>query len=120
MVSAKLGTRSQIAFKIRIAGYVKMMLMKVHKSLHFLKPRLINVLLTFLVLCLPLLREQYNYGEYVTWHRPIVVMIDNLRELKHPKILLITFLFLLLVYFIASLAVFAVSKFALPLLKKSK
>jgi len=90
------------------------------KRIAFLKPRLSNLLLTLLILCLPILREQYNNGQYVTYYRPIVVMIDNLRELKQPEILLIMFLFLLLVYFVASLVVFAVSKFVLPLLKKSK
>ncbi|PIV37493.1 hypothetical protein COS31_04850 [Candidatus Roizmanbacteria bacterium CG02_land_8_20_14_3_00_36_15] len=94
--------------------------MKRDKSLNFLKPQLLNVLLTIVILCLPILREQYNNGQYITYYRPIIVMIDNLRELKQPEILLIMFIFLLLVYFVASLVVFAVSKFVLPLLKKSK
>jgi len=94
--------------------------MKRDKGFYFLKPQLPNVLLTIVILCLPILREQYNNGQYVTYYRPIVVMVDYLKEPKQPEILLIMFLFLLLVYFVASLAVFVVSKFTLHLLKKSK
>jgi hypothetical protein len=94
-----------------------MMVMKVHKNLHFLKPRLLNVLLTFLVLCLPLLREQYNYGEYVTWHRPIVVIINYFQEPQQPHLLLIMAIFILAVYFVVSLAIVSVLKFIFPLFK---
>ncbi len=49
-------------------------------KLDFLRPRLINILLTFIVLCLPLFREQYNSGQYVTWHRPIELIIQYLQN----------------------------------------
>lgn len=94
-----------------------MMVMKVHKNLHFLKPRLLNVLLTFLVLCLPLLREQYNYGEYVTWHRPIVVIINYFQEPQQPHLLLVMAIFIFAVYFVVSLAIASVYKFILPMFK---
>jgi len=108
---------NQLALNIQILSCVKIKKMRLDKSFYFLRPRLLNIFLTILVLCLPLLREQYNQGQYVAWYRPIVVMADYLKEPKQPEILLIMFLFLLLVYFVASLAVFVVSKFALPLLK---
>lgn len=96
---------------------IKIIAMKLNKSLHFLKPQLLNVLLTVIVLFLPILSEQYNNGQYVTWHRPIVVMIDNLRELKQLEILLIMFLFLSLVYFVVSLVIIIALKFVHPVLK---
>ena len=96
------------------------MTMKRDKGFYFLKPQLPNVLLTIVILCLSILREKYYTGEYVTWYRPITVIVDYLKEPKQPEILLIMFLFLLLVYFVSSLVVFAVSKFTLHLLKKSK
>ena len=117
MVILVLRFSSQIAFKIRIAGYVKMMVMKVHKSLHFLKPRLINVLLTFFVLCLPILREQYNNGQYVTYYRPITVIIDYFQHFQQPHLLLIMAIFILLVYFVVSSAIASVYKFILPVFK---
>ena len=96
------------------------MVMKVHKSLHFLKPRLLNVLLTILVLFLPILREQYNNGQYVTYHQPIIVIIEYFQHFQQPHLLLVMAIFILAVYFVASLAIAGVSKFSLPLLKKSK
>lgn len=92
--------------------------MKIRKSLDFLKPRLINILLTLFVLCLPILREQYNYGEYVTYYRPIVVMIDYFQRPQQPHLLLIMALFILVVYVVASLVIFGISKFILPIVKK--
>lgn len=91
--------------------------MKVGKSFDFLKPRLLNIFLTFFVLCLPLLREQYNNGEYVTWHRPIVVMINYFKEPRQPHILLVMAIFILIVYFVVSLAIASVYKFILPVFK---
>jgi len=89
------------------------------KRIAFLKPRLSNLLLTLLVLCLPILREQYNQGQYVTWYRPIVV-IFNLQNLQQPKLLLITTLFVFIIYFLVSLALVGLSKFILPILKRNR
>ena len=96
---------------------LKLKKMKLDKSFYFLRPRLLNVFLTILVLCLPFLREQYNQGQYVTWYRPIVV-IFNLQNLQQPKLLLITTLFVFIIYFLVSLALVGLSKFILPILKR--
>ncbi len=92
--------------------------MKVEKRIDFLKPRLLNVLLTFLVLCLPILREQYNNGEYVTYYRPIVVMIDYFKKPQQPRLLLVMAIFISAVYFVVSLVLVSVSKFIFPMIKK--
>jgi len=89
------------------------------KRIAFLKPRLLNLLLTLLILCLPILREQYNQGQYVTWHRSIVVIFNNLQQnLRQPELLLITTLFVFIIYFLVSLALVGLSKFKLPMLKR--
>ena len=93
------------------------MVMNAKKSINFLKPQLFNVLLTFLILCLPFLREQYNNGQFVTYHRPIVVMIDYFREPRQPEILLIILIFTFIIYGLASLAILGVKKYILPKLK---
>ncbi|OGG35319.1 hypothetical protein A2363_02815 [Candidatus Gottesmanbacteria bacterium RIFOXYB1_FULL_47_11] len=90
------------------------------RRIAFLKPRLLNLLLTLLVLCLPILREQYNHGQYVTWYRPIVVIFDNLQNLRQPKLLLIMTLFVFIIYFLVSLAIAGLSKFILPILKRHR
>jgi len=95
-----------------------MMVMKVHKSLHFLKPRLINVLLTFFVLCLPILREQYNNGQYVTYYRPITVIIDYFQHFQQPHLLLVMAMFILIIYFVVSLVVLGGSKLLQQIIKK--
>ena len=92
--------------------------MKRNSSFFFLKPQLLNVLLTVIVLFLPILREQYNNGQYVTYYRPIAVIIDYFQHFQQPHLLLVMIIFILAVYFVVSLAVFVVSKFAFPLLKK--
>ena len=94
--------------------------MKRNKNHSFLKPRLLNVLLTILVLCLPILRDRYYTGEYVTWYRPITLIIDYFQKPQQPHLLLIMALFILFIYFVASLAVFIVSKLISLLFKKSK
>ncbi len=91
--------------------------MKSGKSFNFLKPRLLSILLTFFVLCLPLFREQYNNGEYVAWYRPIVVIINYFQEPQQPHLLLIMATFILVVYFIVSLAIACVYKIILPVFK---
>ena len=92
--------------------------MKTGKSIDFLKPRLLNIILTLVVLCLPILREQYNNGEYVTYYRPIVVVIDYFRNFQQPHLLLVMALFILIVYFIVSLAIVGITKYILPIIKK--
>jgi hypothetical protein len=91
--------------------------MKIDKYFDFLKPRFLNLILTLVVLCLPILREQYNNGEYVTYYRPIVVMIDYFRNFQQPHLLLVMAVFIFIDYFVVSLAIFGVSEFIFPLLK---
>jgi hypothetical protein len=79
---------------------------------------LINISLTLVVLCLPVLREQYNNGEYVTYYRPIVVMIDYFRNFRQPHLLLVMAVFIFVIYFVVSLAIAGITKFILPIIKK--
>lgn len=76
--------------------------MNTNSSLHFLKPQLLNVLLTVVVLCLPILREQYYDGQYVTYHRPIAVIIDYFIHFQQPHLLFVMALFILIIYFVMS------------------
>ena len=94
--------------------------MKRNNSFFFLKPQLLNVLLTVIVLFLPILREQYNNGQYVTYYRPITVIISYFQHFQQPHLLLVMAMFILFIYFIVSLAIFGVSKLINPLFKKSK
>lgn len=74
-------------------------------NLKFLKPRFINLLLTLLVLCLPLLREQYRGGQYVTWHRPIELIIQYLQNPQNESYFQIfagTIVFSFVVYILIS------------------
>jgi len=87
-----------------------MKLMKRKSVFFFLKPRLWNVLLTFTFLCLPILREQYNQGEFVTWYRPIVLIIDYFQRPQQPQLFLVMIIFILIIYFFASLITFFASK----------
>jgi len=74
----------------------------------FLTPRWINVGFTALILCMPILREQYSGGQYVAWYRPIVVFYDYLREPRSIQpfflMLALTFLIYLVVCLIVALA----------------
>jgi len=85
---------------------------KVKSFFRFFKPRLVNILLTLFVLCLPLLREQYNNGQYVTWHRPIVVFADYLRGPRNYQPLIMMFVLTLVIYLAVSviLAIFRITK----------
>lgn len=94
--------------------------MKSGRSFNFLRPRFLNILLTFLILCLPILREQYNNGEYVTYNRPIVVIVNYFQHFQQPQLLLIMAIFILVIYFAVSVAVACIHKFILPVLKKPK
>lgn len=80
-------------------------------KLDFLKPRLINILLTFVVLCLPLLREQYQGGVYITWHKPIELIIQYLQN-PHNQSYLPLFggmiLFSLAVYILISAVIYRI------------
>ena len=78
-------------------------MMKLGKSFNFLNPRLWNVLLTFTFLCLPILREQYNNGQYVAYHKPISVIINYFQHFQQPHLLLVMAIFILIVYFVMSL-----------------
>jgi len=88
------------------------------KRIAFLKPRLFNLLLTLLVLCLPILREQYNNGQYVTYYRPITVIIDYFQHFRQPYLLLVMAVFILIIYFVISLVVLGGSKLLQQIIKK--
>jgi len=84
-------------------------------NLHFLKPRLGNILLTVVILCLPLLREQYNNGQYVAWHRPIELMIQYLQNpynQSYFQLFMAMSLFALIVYVLASAAIIGITALA--------
>jgi len=92
--------------------------MEREKSIYFLKPQLLNVLLTIVVLCLPILREQYNNGQYVTYYRPMTVIIDYFQHFQQPHLLLVMAMFILIVYFVMSLVVLGGSKLLQQIIKK--
>ena len=85
-------------------------------NLSFLKPRLVNVLFTFIVLSLPLLREQVQLptgGYEVATYRPVFLLAAYLQMNDYyPFLLMVSFS--LVMYFAASL-VLAIS---FKLLKK--
>ena len=110
----------ELLLKRKISSKVIYGVMKSKNSLFFLKPRLLNVFLTLVVLFLPILREQYNNGQYVTYYRPITVIIDYFQHFQQPHLLLVMTMFILFIYFAVSLAVFGVSKLINSLFKKSK
>jgi len=92
-------------------------IMGIRNRLGFLKPGFLNLLLTVFVLFLPILREQYYTGEYVTYHRPINVIINYFQNFQQPHLLLIMVIFLFVIYFVVSFVIFGISKFILPLFK---
>lgn len=99
---------------------MKVRIMKI--SLDFLKPRLVNVLLTIVVLCLPFLREQYKGGEYVTWHRPVELMIQCLQNPQNKsyfQLFIGLILFSLVVYVLTSALIAWVEKIKIKGLKIS-
>jgi len=96
--------------------------MKISKSFTFIKPRFLNILLTVIILCLPILREQYITSSgniLVAWHKPIVVMIDYFKAPQQPHLLLIMIIFILVIYFLASLLILGMSKI-IPILRYLK
>ncbi|OGC56559.1 hypothetical protein A2425_00240 [candidate division WWE3 bacterium RIFOXYC1_FULL_42_17] len=76
----------------------------------FLKPKLLNVLITVIILCLPLFREQYNGGQYVTWYKPIDLLIGSLREINTIGLFFLMLAFSLIIYFIVSLVIFKINQ----------
>lgn len=76
----------------------------------FLKPRILYVLITVVILCLPLFREQYNGGQYVTWYKPIDLLIGSLRETNTIGLFFLMIAFSLIVYFIVSLVIFKINQ----------
>ena len=72
----------------------------------FLKPKLLNVLITVIILCLPLFREQYNGGQYITRYKPIDLLIGSLRETNTVGLFFLMLAFSLIIYFIVSLVIF--------------
>jgi len=92
--------------------------MRVRQRFYFLKPRWLSVLLTLVVLCLPLLREQYNQGEFVTWHRPIDLLAYSLKEPGNFQLFFIVLEIASVIYFFLSLAIAGISKYLLPAVKK--
>ena len=76
----------------------------------FLKPRILNVLITVIILCLPLFREQYNEGQYVTWYKPIEVLFSSLRETDTIGLFFLMLVFSLIIYFIVSLVIFKINQ----------
>jgi len=87
-------------------------------KLDFLKPRLLNVLLTIVVFSLPLLRERAvlpEGGYEVVYYRPIFLLTSYLQMQDwYPFFLMIGFF--LVIYFAASL----VMVFLTPVWKKIK
>ena len=83
--------------------------MKVAKF-SFLKPRILNLLFTFVILFLPLFREEYNGGQYVAWYKPIEVLFSSLRETNTIGLFFLMLGFSLIVYFIVSLVIFKISQ----------
>jgi len=80
------------------------------KKFGFLKPQAINLLLTFVVLFLPLFREEYNKEQYVTWYKPIDLLIGSLRETKTLGLFFAMLVFSLIIYFLVSLVVFKINQ----------
>ena len=75
-------------------------------NLNFLKPKIINVLITIIILYLPLFREQYNGGQYVAWYKPIEILFNSLRERGTFGLFFLMLGFSLIIYFFVSLAIF--------------
>ncbi|OGH24096.1 MAG: hypothetical protein A3B47_04475 [Candidatus Levybacteria bacterium RIFCSPLOWO2_01_FULL_39_24] len=78
------------------------------KKFGFLKPRIPNLLLTFIILFLPLFREQYNGGQYVAWYRLIDLLIGSLRQPGTLGLFFLTLVFSLIIYFFVSLVIFKI------------
>jgi hypothetical protein len=80
------------------------------KKLGFLKPRILNLLLTFAILFLPLFREEYNNGQYVAWYKPIDLLINSLRQSEALGLFFLMLVFSLIIYFFVSLIIFKINQ----------
>jgi hypothetical protein len=70
------------------------------------RPRILNIILTISVLCLPILREQYTEKSgniLVARYRPIMVIINNLRVPGKNQPYLLIVVFILVIYVIVSI-----------------
>ena len=76
----------------------------------FLKPRILNLLFTFVILFLPLFREEYNGGQYVAWYKPIEVLFSSLRETNTIGLFFLMLAFSLIIYFFVSLVIFKINQ----------
>ena len=74
------------------------------------KFRILNIFLTVFILCLPILREQYNNGQYVTWYRPLILFISYLQRPAQIQPFFVMMGLVLVVYFIVSVVVAVISK----------
>ena len=95
-----------------------MKLMKRNNVFFFLKPRLLNVLLMVIVLCLPLLRERVvlpEGGYEVAVYRPIFLLASYLQMQDWPPFFLMVG-FSLVIYFVVSVVVAII----VPLWKRIK
>jgi len=85
--------------------------MKIKINLNFLKPRLLNILLTLVVFSLPLLRERARLpegGYEVAYYRPIYLLTSYLQMQEWYPLFLMVGLFLF-IYFTISLTVLAIT-----------
>ena len=80
------------------------------KKIDFLKPRILNLLFTFVILFLPLFREEYNNGQHVAWYKPIDLLINSLRETNTVGLFFLMLVFSLIIYFIVSLVIFKINQ----------
>jgi len=80
------------------------------KKFGFLKPRIPNLLLTFAILFLPLFKEQYNNGQFVTWYRPIDIIISSLTQRENSQLFLPMLFSTIIVYIFISILILVVSK----------
>lgn len=76
----------------------------------FLKPKILNVLITVIILCLPLFREQYNQGQYVAWYKPMEVLFYSLRERGTFGLFLLMLGFSSITYFLISLVILKINQ----------
>jgi len=63
-----------------------------------------------LILFLPLFREHYQGGIYVTWHRPVTIITEYLADLHGMEQYLMILILLTVSYLISSVIAFIFSK----------
>jgi hypothetical protein len=79
-------------------------------NFNFLKPKILNLLITIVILFIPSFREQYNQGEYVAWYKPIDLLINSLKERSTRGLFFLMLAYSLIVYFFVSLAIFKINQ----------